>query len=168
MAIPSKGGKAEAQTANRFFAVWDLIRELVVYSAIVPPTLLAIFSYLLAVLTGRQKRFKPDNDISDLSGKVVLVTGANTGIGKETVLQLAKHGPAKIFLAARNETKALSAIADIKKATPKADITFIQLDLTTFSSIADAAQKVLESCNRLDILILNAGMCQLVSSCITC
>jgi len=97
-------------------------------------------------------------DIPDLSGKVILVTGGNSGLGAESILQLAKHKPSKIYLAARSESKASSAIAEIKEKVPKAAITFLELDLSSFASIKTAADTVTKSTGRLDILMNNAGI----------
>ncbi|KAF3360644.1 Histone H2A [Verticillium dahliae VDG1] len=103
--------------------------------------------------------FNPDKDIPDLSGRVILVTGGNIGIGKETVLQLSKHKPARIYLAARTESKAQAAIDEIRKTVPNAaPISFLSLDLTSFDSIKKAAAEFLSKEDRLDILINNAGI----------
>jgi len=82
----------------------------------------------------------------------------NTGLGKETVLQLAKHEPREIFLAARTPSKAEEAIADIKKTVPDSNITFLQVDLTSFASIKQAADEFNSKSDRLDTLISNAGI----------
>jgi NAD(P)-dependent dehydrogenase (short-subunit alcohol dehydrogenase family) len=103
--------------------------------------------------------FKPEKDISDLTNKVVLVTGGNAGLGKETVLQFAKHNPRKIFLAARTESKARDAIASVKANIPQEiEIEYLPLDLTSLPSIQKAAEQVTSRTDRLDILILNAGI----------
>ncbi|KAK5036381.1 hypothetical protein LTS07_002108 [Exophiala sideris] len=103
--------------------------------------------------------FNPSKDIHDLSGKVILVTGGNNGLGKETILQLAKHNPHKIFMASRTESKARDAIASIKSQTSQnVDIEFLQLDLASLPSIKKAADQVAAHTDRLDILILNAGI----------
>ncbi|KIW09601.1 uncharacterized protein PV09_00470 [Verruconis gallopava] len=138
--------------------MWDLLKELLVYSALVPPALLASFSYLSDLLTGRGRVFSPDADICDLSGKIILVTGGNGGIGKETVLRLAKHDPGKVYLASRDASKARKAISDIKKFVPTAEISHLQLDLMSFDSIVEAARRIVQECSRLDIVILNAGI----------
>lgn len=103
--------------------------------------------------------FDPDRDIEDLAGKVILVTGGNNGIGKETVLQLAKHKPSKIYLTARSESKGRDAIASIKEAIslPSAAIEHLPLDLSSFKSIHNAAGILNDSTDRLDICIYNAG-----------
>ncbi|KIY48181.1 NAD(P)-binding protein [Fistulina hepatica ATCC 64428] len=114
---------------------------------------------------GGYKKFDPVKDIPDLSGKVILVTGGkslltdrNVGLGKETILQLARHNPTQIYLAARTQSKAEQAIADIKKDVPDARITYLLLDLTSFASIKKAADLFLVQPSRLDLLINNAGI----------
>ncbi|PVH69520.1 retinol dehydrogenase [Cadophora sp. DSE1049] len=103
--------------------------------------------------------FDLDKDIPDLSGKIILVTGGNIGLGKETVLQLSKHKPAHIFLAARSESKALAAIEDIRRAVPDAaPITYLNLDLGSFDSIKRAASDFHAKSQQLHILINNAAI----------
>ncbi|KAJ5167643.1 uncharacterized protein N7482_003237 [Penicillium canariense] len=102
--------------------------------------------------------FNPDRDISGIEGKTVVVTGGNAGIGRETILQLAKHRPTRIYLAARTESKARAAMAFIQAQLPSpADIRYIPLDLCSFKSIRAAADMIQADSDRLDILILNAG-----------
>lgn len=102
--------------------------------------------------------FSPDKDIPDLSGKIILVTGGNSGLGKETVLQLAKHNPRKLFLGARNKAKAEEAMTEIKRIVPNANISFLEINLSSFSSIQRASETLLQQCDRLDILVNNAGL----------
>ncbi|KAJ5742701.1 uncharacterized protein N7511_011102 [Penicillium nucicola] len=123
--------------------------------------------------------FKPDRDIRNLDGKVVLVTGGNflldsiasqvyttdtmyltgnAGIGKETILQLAKHRPSRIYMAARTESKARESIQSLQdQLSSPADIRYLPLDLSSFKSIRAAADQFQAESDRLDILILNAG-----------
>jgi NAD(P)-dependent dehydrogenase (short-subunit alcohol dehydrogenase family) len=103
--------------------------------------------------------FVPATSIKSLAGKVILVTGGNNGIGKETVLQLAKHDPQKIYLASRTESKGRDAISSIKAQTSQnVDIEYLPLDLTSLPSIKQAADQVISHSDRLDILVLNAGI----------
>ncbi|KAI1832853.1 hypothetical protein DTO027I6_8167 [Penicillium roqueforti] len=103
--------------------------------------------------------FTPESDIPDLTGKVILVTGGNAGLGKETVLQLAKHNPKKIFLGARSKVKAEEAIKSVKSSVPNdVEISWIPLDLMSSKSIKNAAEQVNAQSTRLDVLILNAGV----------
>ncbi|KAL8839644.1 MAG: hypothetical protein Q9170_001650 [Blastenia crenularia] len=104
------------------------------------------------------KSFASEKDIPDLAGKVILITGGNTGLGREAVLQLAKHNPSRIFLAARTPSKGEAAVAEIKAAVPSANVSYLQLDLCSFKSISAAAQEVKSQSTRLDILMNNAGI----------
>ena len=113
---------------------------------------------LLNILTGGVKNFNPRTDIPSLKGKTILVTGGNNGLGKESILQLAYHEPSLIWLAARGEARAQAAIDDIRKEVPNASIRPLNLDLADFDSVKAAARRVLSESDRLDILMLNAGI----------
>ncbi|PTU17038.1 hypothetical protein P175DRAFT_0467401 [Aspergillus ochraceoroseus IBT 24754] len=129
------------------------IRHPLDFQSSVGPTLSEITSGLLG------SSFEPGRDIPDLSGKVIFVTGGNTGLGRETVLQLAQHNPSRIYLGARNATKAQNAISSIQDTLPSPeDIRHIPLDLASFKSIRAAVEKFQSECDRLDILVLNAGI----------
>ncbi|KAL1728524.1 hypothetical protein EV714DRAFT_252777 [Schizophyllum commune] len=95
-------------------------------------------------------------DIPDLTGKVALVTGGNTGIGKETVRALLEHN-ATVYLAARNADKANAAIAELKEATGK-EARFLKLDLSDLHAIKAAAEEFLSKERHLDILFNSAGV----------
>lgn len=73
------------------------------------------------------------------------------------MLQLAKHNPSQIFLAARSEEKADIAIAEIKDKVSHAAVKFLELDLADFAFIKRAVDEVTKSTDRLDILMNNAG-----------
>lgn len=103
-------------------------------------------------------KFNPKKDIPDLSGKVILVTGGNNGLGKESIIQLAKHHPSKIYMGSRSEAKAKAAIRDINHTVPGANIIFLPLDLASFASVKEAANIFLAENDRLDILMNNAGV----------
>lgn len=82
----------------------------------------------------------------------------NIGLGKETIIQLAQHNPARIYLGARNAQKAGDAIASIQETLGSlADIRHVPLDLANFQSIRTAAAQFTAENERLDILVLNAG-----------
>ncbi|KAJ3510901.1 hypothetical protein NLJ89_g4415 [Agrocybe chaxingu] len=100
-------------------------------------------------------KFKVE-DIPDLTGKVVIVTGANTGVGKETAKALLAHN-ATVYMAARSKEKADQAIQDLKKQTGKEGI-FLKLDLGDLKSIKAATEEFLSKEKELHILFNNAGV----------
>lgn len=101
--------------------------------------------------------FDPESEMPNLRGKTVLVTGGSSGLGRESVRQFAKHG-AKVILAARNESRSMDVITSIRESIQGADITFLQLDLASFASVAAAAKTVVSEHDRLDILMNNGGI----------
>ncbi|KAK6499933.1 hypothetical protein TWF481_010289 [Arthrobotrys musiformis] len=106
-------------------------------------------------------KFRPREDIPDLSGRVILVTGGNSGLGLETIRQLVQHKPARIYLAARSAAKADEAIKQLQKSQPGAGelpISHLSLDLSSFDSIKSAVATFKKAETRLDILINNAGI----------
>ncbi|KAH7088264.1 hypothetical protein FB567DRAFT_494393 [Paraphoma chrysanthemicola] len=102
--------------------------------------------------------FSPEKNIPDLAGKVIIVTGGNSGLGKESIIQLGKHNPQEIIMAARSEKKALEAIREIKTEVPGINLSFLPLDLSSFDSVKKAAASVIQRYDRLDILLNNAGL----------
>ncbi|KAM0276051.1 hypothetical protein ACHAQH_007137 [Verticillium albo-atrum] len=107
---------------------------------------------------GNSAAFVPSRDILSLEGKVILVTGANTGLGKEAVLEFARHAPAAIRLAVGDLDKGNRAAEDIRKQIPSAPIEVLQLDLSSLESVVKAAEIFSSASDRLDILMLNAGI----------
>ncbi|GAB4010821.1 SDR family oxidoreductase [Nocardioides ultimimeridianus] len=95
--------------------------------------------------------------MAELSGKTFLVTGANTGIGKETVRNLAGRG-ARVVMAGRSEERNREAIREIAADTGNSDLDWIPLDLGDLASVRAAAATFLASGDRLDVLINNAGL----------
>ncbi|KAH8110191.1 NAD-binding protein [Phellopilus nigrolimitatus] len=96
-------------------------------------------------------------DVPDLSSKVIIVTGGNTGVGKETAKVVLAHG-AKVYIACRSEEKADAAIKELKEATGKTELHFLKLDLSSFASIRKAAEEFKSKEAKLDILFNNAGV----------
>ena len=92
-----------------------------------------------------------------LNGKTVIITGANTGIGKETAIDLAKRG-ARVILACRDLIRANEAAGEIRRVTGNGNVFVEILDLASFDSIRKFASKILAQEERIDILINNAGI----------
>jgi NAD(P)-dependent dehydrogenase (short-subunit alcohol dehydrogenase family) len=95
-------------------------------------------------------------DIPDLTGRRALVTGATSGLGYETALELLRHG-ADVLVAARNPEKAAQAAETLTQKAGRAP-TVLELDLADLASVEKAAGEVTASYDRLDLLINNAGV----------
>lgn len=92
-----------------------------------------------------------------LSGRVALVTGANTGIGLVTARELASRG-AHVFVACRSLERGQAAVAEIRTATRNAQVEFLALDLGDFASVRACAAAFLARDLPLHLLINNAGL----------
>jgi dehydrogenase/reductase SDR family protein 13 len=93
----------------------------------------------------------------DLEGRSYVVTGANTGIGKVTALELARRG-GRVVLACRSAEKTEPVIAEIAKASGNSQVEFAPLDLTDFSSIRACAERLVASGKPIHVLVNNAGL----------
>jgi NAD(P)-dependent dehydrogenase (short-subunit alcohol dehydrogenase family) len=89
-----------------------------------------------------------------LSGKTVVITGANSGIGKESARALGKLG-AKVILVCRNEEKGKAALSELKTA---GNFELVIADLSSLKSVETLAQTLLERCPKIDVLLHNAGV----------
>ena len=96
-------------------------------------------------------------DIPDLSGKTALVTGANSGLGFATALELARHG-AEVHLACRDRAKAEAAASSIRAEAPNAALELVDLDLADLSSVRAAAAAFRAKREALHLLVDNAGV----------
>lgn len=94
---------------------------------------------------------------TELSGKTFVITGANTGIGKITATDLARHG-ARMILACRSLGKTQPVIDEIKRETGNDNIEFVALDLGDLASVRTAAAEIIAKNLPLHGLINNAGL----------
>jgi NAD(P)-dependent dehydrogenase (short-subunit alcohol dehydrogenase family) len=95
--------------------------------------------------------------MGDMSGKVVVITGGNTGIGKEAAVGLAGLG-ANVVITSRNEERGRSARQEIAERTGNDSVKVMSLDLASFRSIRSFAADVLDRFDHLDVLVNNAGL----------
>ncbi|KAK9415118.1 putative NAD(P)-binding protein [Seiridium unicorne] len=109
------------------------------------------------MLSCAHNKFNPETDIPSLTGKTVMVTGGNNGLGLQSVLHFARAG-AKVYMCSRSTTKANAVISSINSTNPSADIHVLELELGSLESVKTAAQAFLSANDRLDILMLNAGI----------
>ncbi|KAK6511773.1 hypothetical protein TWF481_000678 [Arthrobotrys musiformis] len=124
--------------------------------------LYGLYSALWETVTSEGFPPKPgfeEKDVSDLSGKVYLVTGATGGIGFELAKILYSKN-AKVYIAGRSEENGTAAVTKIKEEYPKSDggLEFLRLDLSDLTTIKPAAGKLLSQERRLDAVVHNAGV----------
>ncbi len=95
--------------------------------------------------------------IPDQTGKVAVITGANSGLGYESALALARKN-AHVVMTARSVSKGEAAKADILKQVPNAQITLMALDVGSLKSVREFTDEYKAKFDRLDILMNNAGV----------
>jgi NAD(P)-dependent dehydrogenase (short-subunit alcohol dehydrogenase family) len=96
-------------------------------------------------------------DVPDQSGRTAVITGGNSGIGFEAARVLATRG-ARLILGCRDRGKAHDAVTRIRAAAPGADVRVVPLDLGSLESVRTAAGQIRSACERIDLLINNAGV----------
>jgi NAD(P)-dependent dehydrogenase (short-subunit alcohol dehydrogenase family) len=95
--------------------------------------------------------------IPDQSGRLAVVTGANSGLGLVTARELARAG-ARVVMAARNPAKGAEAVRAVQVRAPGSDVELEQLDLANLDSVRGFAERVRERHGEIDLLINNAGV----------
>lgn len=97
------------------------------------------------------------SDMPDLTGKTIIVTGGNSGLGFESVKAFAQKG-AKVVLASRSTEKGEKAKAEILKEKPKGSIEVEVLDMADLESIKNFSEQIHQKYSQLDVLLNNAGI----------
>ena len=92
-----------------------------------------------------------------MTGKTVIITGANTGIGKETAVDLARRG-ATVIMACRDLKRSKIALHEIMKRTGSSNVILKHLDLASMKSIHEFAKYINMNVAKLNVLINNAGL----------
>jgi NAD(P)-dependent dehydrogenase (short-subunit alcohol dehydrogenase family) len=122
-----------------------------------PPSTTPFFpNHFIKNQFGTKPQFPPKS--TDLTGKVVIVTGSNSGLGLECASQLLSYKLSRLVMAVRSTTKGESAAAKLRKQYPNAVISVWQLDMASYDSVRAFVARADLELSRLDIAILNAGM----------
>ena len=95
--------------------------------------------------------------MGDVDGKVIVITGGNTGIGKEAAAALAGRG-AQVIITSRNEERGRAARQEIAERSGNDSVDVMPLDLASFRSIRSFAADALDRFGRIDVLVNNAGL----------
>jgi len=92
-----------------------------------------------------------------MTGKTVIVTGGNSGIGKATAVALARVG-ARTVITARDASRGNQAVAEIRQSSGSDLVELVVFDLADLASVRVGAAELLRRCDRIDVLINNAGL----------
>jgi len=96
------------------------------------------------------------SNVSDMTGRTVVVTGGNSGIGKATAESLARLG-ARVVITSRDPDRGASAVAEIRRASANDAVECVTLDLASLASVRSCAAELLDRLDEIHVLDLNAG-----------
>lgn len=99
----------------------------------------------------------PTQIVPPMDGKTVVITGANSGVGKATAVALAGAG-ARTVMTARDRQRGEEAAEEVRRTTGSDRVDLVVFDLGDLASVAEGAAEVLHRCDRIDVLINNAGL----------
>jgi NAD(P)-dependent dehydrogenase (short-subunit alcohol dehydrogenase family) len=94
---------------------------------------------------------------ASMQGRTVVITGANSGVGKATAAALARAG-ADTVITARHEGRGGQAVADIRRDSGSDRVDLVVFDLADLASVRKGAEQILDRCERIDVLVNNAGL----------
>ncbi|KAG8328158.1 retinol dehydrogenase 14 [Homalodisca vitripennis] len=143
-------------TVWRDLEAWDSATRSLVLATVGAAALLALV-LILAVLLYNRLTLGICSSRSRMDNKTVIITGCNSGIGKETALDLARRG-ARVIMACRNMEQANKVREQIVETTKNNNVIVKKLDLSSLSSVRSFADDINRTERRLDVLIHNAGM----------
>lgn len=92
-----------------------------------------------------------------MQGKVVVITGASSGIGKEAAVEIARHG-ARVVAVARGRQRGEDAVGEIRARSGSDQVALELADLSVLGEVRALAQRLLATCPRIDVLVNNAGV----------
>ncbi len=92
-----------------------------------------------------------------MEGRTVVITGANSGVGKATAVALAAAG-ARTVITARHEARGRQAVEDIRRASRSDQVDLVVFDLADLASVRAGARQLLDACEQIHVLVNNAGL----------
>ena len=98
----------------------------------------------------------PCSNLGDMTGRNVVITGGNTGLGKETAQALARLG-AYVVITSRNDERGRQAVDDIRRTSGSDSVESVPLDLASLASVRSCAKDLLDRLDAIHVLDLNAG-----------
>ena len=143
---------------SEFNQVYKRLIDFIIYYSLVKKKfgiIIKLFKRVKFVKMCAPRTTKQDD--TRLDDKIVLITGANTGIGIHTVIDLAKRGAA-VVMACRNLQKSEPALKEAKEKSGSENIDLMQLDLSSLNSVRTFAENFSSKYDKLHILINNAGI----------